>query len=100
MHKHLEPALLFSDVRGLDAVMDAQLLDRNREVVTDGTFGEKKRCGYLGNTRASRGGGQYRALLFGKRIIALAQSRHRQGGVYDPLTGNGPPDSRCELRGW
>lgn len=39
----LEPALLFGNVRSLNAVMRSQLLNGDGEIVTDGAFGEKKR---------------------------------------------------------
>ena len=54
----LEPALLLGDVRRLDTVLRAELLDRRREVVAHCALGENERGGDLGDARAVGGGGQ------------------------------------------
>src|SRR5207302_3285863 len=80
--------------------MGSHFLHGNREVVTNGAFGEEERVRDLGNAGSTGSCSQYLALPLGKRIIALAECRHRERGIDDPLTGNGPPDGRRKLGRW
>src|SRR5213082_3513148 len=80
--------------------MGSHFLHGNREIVTDGAFGEEERVRDFGNTGSTGSGCQYLALPLGKRIIALAERRHCERRIDDPLTGNGPPDGRRKLGRW
>src|SRR2546421_1650666 len=80
--------------------MGSHFLDGNRDIVTDGALGEEERVRDLGNAGSTGSCSQYLALPLGKRIIALAERRHRERGIDDPLTGDRPPDGRRKLGRW
>src|ERR1700758_179936 len=83
--RRLQPAALFGDAVGLDAVAGAGLADARRQVVAYGALGQADRSRDLLDGRAVGAGREDIALARGERAGALRERRRGEVGVDDAL---------------
>ncbi len=74
----LQPSLFLGDMGCLAAVARAGLLHRDREIVADGAFGERKPGRNLGDAGAVSGGRKHLALALGEGAGAFAERAEGQ----------------------